>query len=184
MNKRVSKSLIVLAVAAAGAFALWSFSSDAADARAPGTQAKPIRLTSLNSGEYVLIGQLGHPLGSYHVIRAKFGMPVPKGRAGNGGRLYLQVFEVDDKKLPEPQWIPYFKSMTLQDYLLPDGTNMFPDHPNTHTLNGKTVVCKVYEDLNLLDLGGDVSKHFGNTQKRGFDVPHYETSLGIMEVLK
>ena len=74
--------------------------------------------------------------------------------------------------------------MTLQDYLLPDGTNIFPERADIQALNGKTVVCKVYEDISLLDLGGDVSEHFGATQKKGFDVPHYQTSLGILEVLK
>jgi hypothetical protein len=175
--------LSVVAVVAA-IIGVWSFVSSAADNAPPGKQPTAIRVTSLNSGEYVLIGRLGHPLGSYHNVRATFGMPVPKGRAGNGGRLHLRVLEVDGQKLREPIWLPYFKSMTLQDYRLPDGTNMFPDHPNTHTLNGKAVVCKVYEDLNLLDIGGDVSEHYGNTQKRGFDVPHYETALGILHVVE
>jgi hypothetical protein len=183
MAKSRVKLLSVIA-AAAGIIVISSFLSNAADDAAPRKQPTPIPVTSLNSGEHVLVGRLGHPLGSYHVVKATFGMPVPKGRAGKGGRLYLQVLEVDGQEVREPIWIPYFKSMTLQDYKLPDGTDMFPDHPRTHTLNGKAVVCKVYEDLILLDIGGDVSEHFGNTQKRGFDVPHYETMLGILNVIE
>jgi hypothetical protein len=183
MAHRIWKSLGVLALVA-GAVGVGSLSSRAADDAARGKRPTPIRVVALNSGEYVLVGRLGHPLGTYHVVRATFGMPVPKGRAGNGGRLHLRVLEVDGRELAEPQWIPYFKGMTLQNYALPDGTDMFPAHPNSHTLNGKSVVCKVYEDVNLLDTGGDVSEHFGDTQKRGFDAPHYETSLGILHVVK
>mgnify|MGYP006900776748 CR=1 FL=1 len=167
-----------------GIVGVWSVANNAADEAPPTKQPTPIPVTSLNLGEYVLIGRLGHPLGTYHIVRATFGMPVSKGLAGNGGRLHLQVLEIDGQKVREPIWIPYYKSMTLQDYKLPDGTNMFPDHPNTHTLNGKAVVCKVCETLNLLDIGGDVSEHFGNTQKRGFDMPHYETTLGILHVIE
>lgn len=183
MNRGAYKSLCVLVIAA-GAIIVWASSSDAADDDASETHTKPIRVTSLNTGKYTLIGRLDYPLGSYHIVRATFGMPVPKGRAGNGGRIYLQVIEVDGQELDEPQWIPYFKSMTLQNYSLPDGTNLFPNHPDTQSLNGKTVVCKVYEDIIFLDIGGDVSQHFGDTQQHGFDMPHYETALGILSVLE
>ena len=59
-------------------------------------------------------------------------MPGSKGNAGNGGRLYLRVLEIDGVALKSPRWLPYYKSMPLQDYKLPDGTNLFPEHPNTH----------------------------------------------------
>ena len=180
MSKKIVRSSRLVALCAI-ALAASSFSSGAADNGGPKKPPTPIHVDSLNSGEHVLVGRLGHPFGTYHVVRATFGMPVPKGRAGNGGRLYLRVVEVDGEKLAEPQWIPYFKSVTLQEYVLPDGTNIFPEHPRTHTLNGKTIVCKVYEDLGLLDLGRGV--HFGDTTKRGFEVLHYETALGILHVV-
>lgn len=181
MTKSGVKWFVILLVFSSIAVLL--FHAGAEDKASPENKTTLIRVASLNTGENVLIGRLGHPLGTYHVVRATFGMPTSKGYAGNGGRLYLHVVEVDGHMLHEPQWIPYFKSMTLQEYLLPDGTNMFPVHPNTDILNGKTVVCKVCETLHLLDLSGDVSEHYGNTQKRGFDEPYYETSLGILYVL-
>lgn len=144
---------------------------------------RPISVDSLNSAEFVLIGKLGYPFGTYHDVTATFGMPGSKGNAGNGGRLYLRILEIDGVPVKHPLWLPYYKSMTLQRYELLDGTDMFSEHPNTHLLNGKQVRCKVCETFHLLDRSGDVSEHYGNTKKKGFDGPYYEASLGILSVL-
>lgn len=109
-------------------------------------------------------------------------MPTSKGLAGEGGQLYLRVLEIDGIALKSLVWLPYAKSMTLQVYRLPDGTDIFPQHPNTHVLNGKQVFCKVYETFHLADRSGDVSEHYGNTRKKGFDSPYYETHLSILHV--
>lgn len=147
------------------------------------SDARRVSVDSLNSGEFILIGKLGHPYGTYHDVAGTFGMPGSKGDAGNGERLYLRVLEIDGVAVKNPLWLPYYKSMTLQTYELADGTDLFPRHPNTHILNGKHVRCKVYESFHLLDRSGDVSEHYGNTRTKGFDSPYYESSLAIMHVL-
>lgn len=140
-----------------------------------------VTVDALNSGEVIIIGKLGSPIGTYHDIVASFGMPVDMGRAGQGGQILLKVTEVDGKALKTPIWMPYFKSITLQDYLLPDGTNLFPQHPNTHTLTGKTVSCRVYEDIAILR-GGDHNLWEDKTKKTGFDKVVYKSMLGIISI--
>lgn len=92
--------------------------------------------------------------------------------------------EIDGERLVEPLWLPYFKSLTLQQYKLEDGTNIFPEHPRTHTLEGKTATCKVYEDLMLLDVSGDVTEHYDpKSKQKGFGKLQYHTYLGTLYVL-
>lgn len=140
-----------------------------------------VTVDSLNSGDVVLIGKLGSPIGTYHDIVASFGSPVAKGRAGQGGQILLKVTKVDGKELQNPIWIPYFKSVTLQEYVLPDGTNIFPEHPRTHTLTGKTISCRVYEDIAILD-GGNNSIINNEFKASGFESVVYKSMLGIISI--
>jgi hypothetical protein len=140
-----------------------------------------VTVDSLNSGDVVLIGKLGSPIGTYHDIVASFGSPVAKGRAGQGGQILLKVTKVDGKELQNPIWISYFKSMTLKEYVLPDGTNIFSEHPRTHTLSGKTVSCRVYEDIAILE-GGNNNIPLDESKKSGFDSVVYKSMLGIISI--
>ncbi len=159
-----------------------SVSCDSTSQRAEQSPSgQEIDVSSLNSGDAVLIGKLGYPLGTYHHIKATFGMPVRKGRAGQGGRILLRVLEIDGQEVAEPLWLPYFKSTTLQTYRLPDGTDIFPRHPKTHKLTGKTVVCQVYEDIVLLDVS-PFDAFDVNPSDDGFAEPHYKTMLGIIRI--
>ena len=173
-------TILATVAAAAATFSIWT---RPLRADAPAGQPLPIRTEELNAGKYVLVGRLDRPLGKYHVVRATFGVPNFKGRAGSGGRLHLRVSELDGQKLSAPVWLPYYKSMTLQTYKLADGTDIFPDARNVQSLQGKSIVCKVCETVDLLDTSGDVSEHYGNTDKPGFDRPYYQTSLGILHVI-
>jgi len=141
-----------------------------------------VSVESLNKGETIIIGKLGSPIGTYHDIVASFGSPTAKGRIHQGGQILLKVTVVDGKKLKNPIWIPYFKSMSLQEYVLPDGTNIFPSHPNTHTLTGKTVSCRVYEDLAIIDSGNRNVMPRNNPNKLGFDKVTYRSILGIISI--
>ena len=140
-----------------------------------------VSVDSLNSGDVVIIGKLGSPIGTYHDIVASFGSLPSKGRVGQGGQILLKVTKIDGKELQKPIWISYFKSMTLQEYLLPDGTNIFPEHPRTHTLSGKTVSCRVYEDLAILD-GSSDNVSLDESKKSGFDKVVYESMVGIISI--
>jgi len=145
---------------------------------------REITVSALNSNDVAVIGELGYPVGTFHEIEGEFAMFNAHGRAGQGGRIYLKILSVDGKSLSEPLGLPYFKSVSLQDYLLPDGTDIFPVHPNTHKLQGKKITCTIYEDIFFVDNGGDIEIFESSNESRGkgFEEPWFETALGIVEI--
>jgi hypothetical protein len=91
-----------------------------------------IHISDLNKGDIELVGELG-PLEKDYLVVAEFAMFTPHGRAGVGGDLRMKVMEVDGKKLAKPLWLRYFKTASLEEYTLPDGTDIFAQNPHTHT---------------------------------------------------
>ncbi len=143
-----------------------------------------VSVLQLDAGEVQLIGALGTPLGTFHTIEAEFAMVTAHGRVHHGGRILLKVLKVDGQQLPQPIYLPYFKAMTLQDYELSDGTDMFPRSADYNSLRGRTVVCSVYEDIIFLDRSSNASifDDWPPDTASGFARPSFETALGIRGV--
>ena len=167
---------------------LWSSSGLlVALALASGCASPPrnrVSVFELDSGEVQLIGALGAPIGTFHTIEAEFAMVTAHGRVHQGGRILLKVLKVNGQQLPQPIYLSYFKAMTLQEYELSDGTDMFPRSADYNTLIGRTVVCSVYEDIIFLDRSGSPSNFddWPPNTAPGFVKPSFETALGIRGV--
>ena len=156
-------------------------SASAASAADPASRSpQNVNVSSLNAGDVVLIGKLGYPLGTHHTIKAAFAKPSRKVRGSEGGGAYLKILEVDGKPVPEPFLIAYHKAVTYEAYRLPDGSDMFAHEPSEASkLDGKQVVCRVYEVVHVLDSGNDVDEYY-RPRRGAFERLDYQSQLGIM----